>query len=165
MQPTVSTIPAALRALVAAARRAIPPAVIRGRTVPVTVTLGQPTRGQVGADDIVCIAFTGEPGEAAVTSTRERQQAAAAPDRESYQVACLASSWRGRHDDAEPVLDRTFEMINAFAAELAADQTLGGVVMTCRLTTDETAIMQTEQGATVVTRFTLSIEAFTSAGW
>ena len=164
MQPTVSTIPAALRALVAAARRAIPPAVIRGRTVPATVVLGQPNRGQVDADDIVCIAFTGEPGEAAVTTNREWQQGATAPYRESYQVACVASAWRGSADDPLPVLDRTFAMIDAVGAELARDQTLGGVVMTCRITSDETAITQTEHGVTTVTRFTVGVEAF-SGKW
>lgn len=153
MEPTVSTIPAALKALVAAAERANP--------APVVVTLGQPTRGQALADDVVCIAFTGEPEEAAVTSTRERRQGATAPDRESYDVQCIASSWRGASDDPVPVLDRTYEMIDAFARELAADQTLGGVVMSCWLAADATAQVQTERGATTVVRFTVHVEAYT----
>ena len=154
MYPTVSTVPACLKALVAAAERANPDAV---------VTLGQPTRGQALADDVICVAFTGEPEEAAVISSRERQQGATAPDRESYDVQCIASSWRGNSDDPIPVLDATFGLIDAFAAELAADQTLGGVVMTCRISADSTAQVQTDRGATTVGRFTVHVEAFTGA--
>lgn len=166
MQPTVSTIPACLKALTAAAERAIPPAQREGRTVPLAVVLGQPDRGQTGSDDIVCIAFTGEPGEAAVTSNREQEQGHTAPDRESYDVQCLSSSWRGQDDaTAQEVLDRAYEMVNALAAELAADATLGGAVGRTWISTDALAQAQTERGAVATVRFTVHVEAFTGGWW
>ncbi|PZG53129.1 hypothetical protein C1I98_06115 [Spongiactinospora gelatinilytica] len=161
MEPTVSTVPACLRALVAAAERAVPPRVVRGREVPVTVVLGQPNVGQMDSDEMVLIAFTGEPGDAAVTSTRTQRQATPAPDRESYDVTCLATSWHGHDDEPLPVLDRTYEMVNALAAELAADGTLGGVVGRTRISTDQLVQVQTDHGATAVLRFTVHVEAFT----
>lgn len=161
MPQVISTVPACLKALVAAAKRAVPPRTINRQAVPVTVVLGQPSRHQIDADDIICIAFTGEPAEAAVNSTRSQQQAATTPDRESYDVTCLASSWQGNDDDPEAVLDRTYEMVNALAAALAADTTLGGVAGRCRISTDALAQAQTERGACTVVRFTVHVEAFT----
>ncbi|RBQ21619.1 hypothetical protein DP939_02600 [Spongiactinospora rosea] len=163
MEPTISTVPACLRALVAAAERAVPPRIVRGREVPVTVVLGQPNVGQMDSDEMVLIAFTGEPGDPGVTSNRTQPQGVTAPDRESYDVICLATSWHGHDDQPLPVLDRTYEMVNALAAELAADGTLGGVVGRTRISTDQLVQVQTEQGAVALLRFTVHVEAFTRA--
>ncbi|HUR74452.1 MAG TPA: hypothetical protein VMZ00_09250 [Sporichthya sp.] len=150
MQPTVSTVPACLDALVAAAGRALPG---------VQVFDGQPSKDI--DDDLVLIGFTGEPGEAAVTSTRVQQQAATAPDRESYDVTCLASSWHGHDDDPASVRNRAYELVNLLAAELASDPTLGGTVGRSRISTNAFAQAQTERGATAVVRFVVHVEAFT----
>lgn len=152
MPRTVSTVPACLKALVATARRANPGA---------AVIDGQPEMHQVDADDILCIGFTGEPGEAAVESTRSQQQGTADPDRETYTVTCLAASWRGHDTDPEVVRDCAYDLINALAAELAVDPTLGGAVARTRLSTDQFAQAQTDRGATAVVRFTVAVEAFT----
>lgn len=151
-EPTVSTVPACLSALVAAARRALPG---------VQVVDGQPSDDI--DDDLLMVGFTGEPGEAAVTSTRAQQQGTPAPDRESYDVTCLAASWHGHHDDPVGVRVRAYELVNALAAELAADTTLGGTVGRSRISTDSFAQAQTERGATAVVRFVVHVEAFTRA--
>jgi len=145
----ISTVPACLDALVALARRALPG---------VQVVDGQPLDTD---PDIVCIGFTGEPGEAGVEVTRTRQQASITPDRESYDITCLASSWRGHQVDPKVVRDRTYELVDRIAAELAADPTLGGVALTTRISTDALAQEQTTRGAVAVVRFTIHVEAFT----
>lgn len=150
----VSTIPACLNALVAAATRAV-------QQIPgVMVVDGQPAMHQ-DADDIVCIAFTGSPGDAAVESTRAQQQATVRPDRESYTVTCLASSWRGAEVDPAAVRDGAYALVDALAAELATDPTLGNVVGRTRVSTESFAQAQTEGGAVAVVRFTVAVEAFT----
>ncbi|MGW0805268.1 hypothetical protein [Nonomuraea sp. NPDC002799] len=150
MPPTVSTVPACLEALVAAATRALPG---------VQVVDGQPNRDL--DDNLVMIAFTGEPGEQAVTSNRAQQQASTAPDRESYDVTCLAAAWGGHEDDPVPVRNTAYGFVNAIATELAADTTLGGVVGRSRISTDAFAQAQTERGAAAVVRFVVHVEAFT----
>lgn len=150
IQPTVSTVPACLSALVAATRRALPG---------VQVVDGQPYE-DIEAD-LIMIGFTGEPGEAAVTSNRSQPQGTPAPDRESYDVTCLASSWHGHQDDPDGVRRRAYELVNTVAYELAGDGTLGGTVGRSRISTDSFAQAQTERGATAVVRFVVHVEAFT----
>jgi hypothetical protein len=151
MPRTVSTIPACLKALVAAATRANPGAL---------VVDGQPAMHQ-DADDIICIGFTGDASEVAVESTRSQQQGTVDPDRESYAVTCLASSWKGREVDPEVVREAAYGFVNALAAELAVDPTLGGAVMRTRVSTDSLAQAQTEDGAVAVVRFVVAVDAFT----
>jgi hypothetical protein len=150
MPPTVSTVPACLDVLVAAAGRALPG---------VQVVDGQPYEDI--DDDLVMIGFTGEPGEVAVAVNRSQQQAATAPDRESYDVTCLAAAWGGDGENPAPVRNRAYGFVNALAAELASDPTLGGVVGRSRISTDAFAQAQTTKGATAVVRFVVHIEAFT----
>jgi hypothetical protein len=151
MLRAISTIPACLDALVAAATRALPN---------VMVVDGQPAIGQ-DADDIVLIGFTGEPGDTAVESTRSQQQGTTDPDRESYDITCLASSWAGSEDDPKVVRDRAYELVNGIAAELAAAPTLGGAVGRTRISTNAFAQGQTDRGAVAVVRFVVHVEAFT----
>lgn len=150
MLPTVSTIPACLDALVAAAKRALPG---------VQVVDGQPVEDIGG--DLVCIAFTGEPGEASVEVSRERQQGATAPDRESYDIVSVAYAWAGDQHDPAVVRNRAFDLINRIAAEVAADQTLGGTVMAAWISATAYAPEQTRMGAAAYVRWTTHIEAFT----
>lgn len=152
MPDTVSTIPACLDALVAAARRALP-------GPDVQVTDGQPVDDI--SDDIMCIGFTGDPDDVAVQSTRTQRQGTPDPDRESYDITCLASSWAGQEHDPKPVRDRAYGLVNALAAELASDPTLGRAVGRCRISTDSFAQGQTDRGAVAVVRFVVHVEAFT----
>lgn len=150
VQPTVSTIPACLDALVAAARRALP-----GKQV----VDGQPFEDI--DDDLICIGFTGTPGEAAVAETRSRRQGSTSPDRESYDITSVAYAWAGEQTDPKTVRDMAFGFVNAIAAELAADQTMGGVVMTISLRTASYAPEQTRDGAAAYVQFVAHVEAFT----
>jgi len=147
-----STIPAALDALKAAAEFALSGQIVQ-------ILDGGPV---TQADqNLMCIGFTGVQGEAAVTVTNFSGGAASAPNRESYDVICLASSWLGEQHEPKPVRDRVFELVDALAAELARDKTLGGAVMTSRMFTTALIPEQTTKGAVATVRFTVHIEAFT----
>ncbi|WP_327047289.1 hypothetical protein OG320_05190 [Microbispora sp. NBC_01189] len=151
MPQVVSTVPAVLDAIVAAARRALQDA---------EVVDGQPVKGQEDAADIVCIGFTGEPGEAAVQSTRTREQMATDPDRESYTITCLASSWRGHETDPKAVRDAAYALIDGVVGALATDQVLAELVMRAMLTTEAFAPEQTTRGAVATVQFQIHIDAY-----
>ncbi|MFD0885756.1 hypothetical protein ACFQ08_14490 [Streptosporangium algeriense] len=148
MPQTVSTIPAVLEALVAAATRALPD---------VQVVDGQPI---TASPDILCIGFTGEPGEPAVESTRTREQVTTDPERESYEITCLAAVLRGE-TDAAAVRVLAYEMVSVLAGELAGDPTLGGVCGRTQITTEALAQEQTTKGAQAVVRFVIAVDAWT----
>lgn len=148
MPQSVSTIPAVLDALVAAARRVLPG---------VQVVDGQPLAAE---QEIVCVGFTGEPGETSVENIRTREQVTLDPDRESYEITCLAAVLRGE-TDAAAVRARVYEMVSALASELATDPTLGGVCGRTQLTTEDLAQEQTKQGAQAIVRFVISVDAWT----
>lgn len=149
MAATTSTIPACLDALVQAARSAL---------AGVQVIDGQPA--ETLEPDVLMIGFTGQPSEAAVTSTLTREVYARSPDREQYDIACLASSWRG-DTDPKVVRDRAFELVDAVTGVLADDQTLGGVVLRARLSAGSVIPEQTTDGATCTIGFTVHVDAFT----
>ncbi|GAB1823576.1 hypothetical protein [Herbidospora sp. RD11066] len=149
---SISTVPACLDALVAAARRAHPDADA------VDVVDGQPVKGTL--DDVICIGFTSEPGEAAVQSALSRTQMATTPDQEAYDVTCLASSWAGEQVDPVIVRDRAYALVNGLATYLAQDPTLGDVVARARISTEAFAQEQTTRGAVATVQFVVHVDAF-----
>jgi hypothetical protein len=150
MAATTSTVPACLDALVQAARDELPG---------VQVIDGQPVEEL--APDVVMIGFTGQPSEAAITSTLTREVYARSPDREQYDIACLASSWRG-DTDPKAVRDRAFELVDAVTGALADDQTLGGAVLRARLSAESVIPEQTTDGAVCTVGFTVHVDAFST---
>lgn len=142
---SVSTAPAVLDALVAGLTTAVPD---------VQVTDGQPI---VTADDVICVGFGGE-GEPAVESTRTREQLTLEPDRESYDITCLASSWTGA-TAVRPVRARAYELLEAVAAYLLANPRVGGV-LSARLSAERLIQEQTENGAAATVQFTVHVDAF-----
>lgn len=147
---SVSTVPAVLDALVTLTRLALPE---------VQVLDGGPHRDT--DPDVIAIGFTGEPGQVAVEDARTREQLATAPDRERYEITCLASSWKGEEHDAKAVRDRCYGMLDVLAAELERDQRLGGLVNRARLSVADFAPEQTNKGAVATVRFTIAVDAFT----
>lgn len=138
----ISSIPAVLDALVAAWTVALPD---------VQVVEGQPVTTQ---PDVICIGFTGTPGESAVAVQTSGRMA----DMESYDILCLFSSWNGS-TDAKRVRDRAFEMIEAANTDLARDRRLGGAAMRAWMTVAEVAPEQTTKGAVCTVRVTVHVEA------
>src|SRR6478752_9741054 len=113
---SVSLVPEALVALVAVTRDALASAGTDAQ--PVQVLYGQPVT--TTEDDVVAIGFTGVPGEAAVESTRTREQLTTDPDREAFEITCLASSWRG-DDSMQQVVDRVYQFINLINDSIQED--------------------------------------------
>ena len=153
----MSTIPAALDALVALAERAHPD---------VQVLDGGPTVEV--KDDVIAIGYSGSENQPDVQSTLTREQLELEPDLERYDVMCMASAWRGdAHRDGKPdartVRVRAFELLAGFRDELARDSRLGGVVMLAWLSTLEVVADQTKKGPVCTIRFQVHIDAFAVA--
>lgn len=149
----VSTVPAVLDRLVELARLTVDD--------PEQVVDGQPVRDIT--NDVILIGFTGEPGEEAVTDTRTRGQMSSDPDKESYEITCLASSWKGREVHAKPPRDGAYELVDALNDELMRTPNLGmaGTVMRARLVTVGLTQQQTTDGATATVRFVIAVSAYT----
>lgn len=148
----ISTVPAVLDKLVELAGSALSP---------VQVLDGRPIRDI--DREAVSIGYTEDPNEPAVENTRDRAQASTSPDQERFEVKCAAWVWLGAEVSAKAVRDRAYELVDTFAAAIAADQTLGlqGTVMRAMLATVALEQDQTDKGATAVLRFVVSVHAFT----
>ncbi|MFG3439933.1 hypothetical protein ACGF0J_22020 [Nonomuraea sp. NPDC047897] len=151
----MSTIPAALDALVALAERAWPD---------VQVLDGGPTVEV--RNDVIAIGYSGSATEPDIRSTLAREQLDMQPDLERYDVMCMVSAWRGDahrggRPDARTVRERAFELLAGVRDELARDSRLGGTVMMSRLSTIDVVADQTKAGPVCTIRFIVHIDAFT----
>lgn len=113
----MSTIPAALDALVANISAAMPD---------VQVLDGQPAEDL--QDQVVVVGWTMERVSVAADLSRE---SAGVDDREQYDIACYLNVVDGT-TVSKTVRDRVFALYDTLVAELRRDQTLGGVVMRAR---------------------------------
>jgi hypothetical protein len=155
----VSTIPAALDALVALAERSRP-------DPDVQVLDGGPTVEV--ENDVIAIGYSGSVGQPDVQSRLTGEQLDLEPDREAYDVWCLFSAWRGDahrggQPDAQTVRRRAFELLARFRDELARDSRLGGTVMMARLSTVDVTADQTRNGPVCTIRAVVHIDAFAVA--
>lgn len=141
----VSSVPAVLSALVESLNAAL-------TDDQTQIIDGQPVTDP--APDVIAVGFTGIPGEAGVESVLGGRGG----DMESYDIHCLASSWRGATDPVV-VRERAFALVGAVALELARDQSLGGLVMRARVSARALASEQTTEGATATVAFTVHVEA------
>lgn len=151
----MSTIPAALDALVALAERAWPD---------VQVLDGGPTVEV--RNDVIAIGYSGSATEPDVRSTLAREQLDMQPDLERYDVMCMVSAWRGDahrsgRPDARTVRERAFELLAGVRDELARDSRLGGTVMLARMSTLDVVADQTKAGPVCTIRFVVHVDAFT----
>lgn len=151
----MSSIPAALDALVALAERAWPD---------VQVLDGGPTVEV--KDDVIAIGYSGSVSEPDVRSTMTVEQLAMEPDRESYDVMCMASAWRGDahrggKPDSRTVRMRAFELLAGIRDELAKNSRLDGAVMMARMSTLDVVLDQTRSGPVCTVRWVVHVEAYT----
>jgi hypothetical protein len=151
----MSSIPAAIDALVALAERAHPD---------VQVLDGGPTVEV--KDDVIAIGYSGSVSEPDVRTTMTVEQLAMEPDRESYDVMCMASAWRGDahrggKPDSRTVRERAFELLAGIRAELAKNSRLDGAVMMARMSTLDVVLDQTKAGPVCTIRFVVHVEAYT----
>ncbi|MGH3097873.1 MAG: hypothetical protein ACRDMV_17970 [Streptosporangiales bacterium] len=144
-----STVPAAVEALVAAFTDALPDAVVRDGPV---VTSS-------GAQEVVTVGYTGTEGENAVEGTLRVQGLAVSPSRETYTVWCAASVARGSGDIAK-ARAAAYGLLAGCGAALAADQTLGGPVMSARLGDARLVQSKTPKSAAVTVVFGVDVDAY-----
>jgi hypothetical protein len=156
MPSVVSTAPACIDALVTLMRAVLP----QEGDDAVRVFDGGPVRESEVTDDVVCIGYSPE-DDSVVTDTRTVEQMESSPDTERYDITGLASSWQGGKIDAKTVRDRAYGLVDMLAAQLAADQTLGGVVMRARVSSTSLGQSQTSKGATATVTYTISVLAST----
>lgn len=143
----MSAVPAALDALVA---------LFGARLSGTQVVDGPPTVDVAG--DVVAVGLTpGEPADVQSTETI----AGLAAVRESFDVLCLARSWSG-DDGVKAQRDRTYRLVAAAKAAVAADESLGGVVTRARFAGSSYSPWRTERGQLVVdVTFRVSVDSFT----
>lgn len=150
MSDVISPLPAALDALLQAVRLALPDEVL--------VLDGGPVKED--APDMVMIGFNGEPGTEAIAISRTGADYGRRSDAETYDITCLASSWRGEND-AKTVRDQAFTLVDLISGELKRDRQLGDTVTRTHLTVAGVAPLQSSKGARCTVRFTIHIDAFT----
>lgn len=153
----MSTIPAALDALVAVAERAWPN---------VQVLDGGPTTRV--ENDVIAIGYSGTVSEPDVRSTMTREQLDLEPDLERYDVMCMASAWRGDahrggKPDAKTCRDKAFRLLEGVRDELARDPQLGGAVGLTRMSTLDVIFDQSPDGPVCTVRFVVHVDAFAVA--
>lgn len=149
MPNSVSPLPAALDALLQALTLALPDGV--------QLVDGQPVKTEY--PDIVMIGFNGEPGTEAITISREPADYGRHADHETYEISCLASSYRGG-TDAKLVRDRAFELVSIISAELDRDQTIGETVAQSYVSIGGVAPVMATTGAVCTVRFNIHADAF-----
>lgn len=148
----VSTIPSVLAEIVRIAE---------ANLENVAVSDGAPVPPMETTPDIICIGFTGDPDDEAVTTDRERNQLSNMPDMETYEITCLSSSWRGHEKSMARVRQHAFDMIDVLNSAFAADTTLGGRAMRVRILSGAVIQDQTDKGAVCTVRFIIRVEAVT----
>lgn len=82
------------------------------------------------------------------------------PDREKFTVTCLAAVLNGAND-VRAARNRAYELLGFAAEALAADRTLGGVVMRAHLQDVQLTQPQTQHGAEARLLFTVACDAYT----
>lgn len=142
----MSTVPAALDALVATAVAVMP-----GVRVEDGPWINRPE-----APDVIAIGWTPDEGEAVEF---DEQPAGLDASQESYDVVCLASSWSGDLSMSARRA-RVDALVETLRGELRRDPTLGGVVARAVLTTLALNQYQTGQGCEATEMFTVHIDAF-----
>lgn len=155
---SVSTVPPVLDELVVRAGLAVEPMTLPDKP-PVQVLDGGPHKDT--DPEVVAVAFTGVAGEAAVENTLTVEQMTAEPNREQYDVTCLASVWLGEQVDPKLVRDRLYALLDAIAAEINRDQTLNGLLMRARVASQALAQQQTGKGAVATVRYVVHCDGYT----
>lgn len=149
-----STVPAALTALLTAMEAAPGLEGVDVRDGPVV--------SSTAAAEAVIVGWYGQAGdELAVDGTITQEGLAAQPDREQYVIRCAALVLNGSAD-MTAARARAYELAAACGAAVAADRTLGGIVMSAYVTSQSLLQQQREKGALATVEFGVGCDAFTT---
>lgn len=150
-----STAPAALAALLAALQAA--PAL----AAPVDVRDGLKV-GNSAATDAVIVGWNGKPGEAlAIDATTGMEGLSGDPDREQYTIACAALSLNGA-GDMTAARAGAYALLSAAGAAIAANRTLGGVVLRAGIVSHSLLQEPVQAGARATVQFGVGVDAYTA---
>lgn len=125
---TVSTIPSTIDALVALANNVATKFADAGTKIQVFDTAGTSD----GTPTQLVIGSGGAGSVDGVEDTETLSGLRVDRDNENYSVLCLVSTWVG-DGGFKPPRDLAYAVIDAFHDEIAADKTLGRVVMSARI--------------------------------
>ena len=153
--PYYSSVPAVLPALVAAFK-GWPSLGVAG----VPVRYG-PELTQASGAEAVAVGYTGDANEDVVTGTASPEGMAVLPDRERYAVLC-AIEVIDQGAVMPAAVDRAYALHAACGQAIAADHTLGRVVLRASLGIGSLQMQQTSAGALARVVFPVNIDAFTS---
>lgn len=149
-----STLPAAIDALVAVLKAA-----------PSMAGVGLKDGPRVEADWTDAVITVGYRDEENNGTSAEAQLAneglGVQPDREHFDILCAASALNGDAEQVATVRRRAYELLSIVGGVLAADKTLGGVVMSASIGEHTLRQDQTSAGAAATVLFTVSCDAFT----
>ena len=150
-----SSVPAAVAAIVAAFRTS---AALGLAGVPVR---DGPQLVQATDTEAVAVGYTGDQHEDVVTGAASPEGLAVLPDRERYAVTCAAEVLDVGSDIAAARI-RAYQLHAACGAAIAADHTLGRVVLRASLGIGSLQQQQTAGGALARVVFPVNIDAYTS---
>lgn len=114
-----------------------------------------------GINEAITVGYVDDTDETAVTGSMEYEGLAVAPLRETYSIRCAASVRNGAKD-ITAARSRAYELLAAVGGALAADKTLGGVVLSARIGDMTLSQDQTSRGADVVLAFNVDCDAYTT---
>ncbi|MGH3094569.1 MAG: hypothetical protein ACRDMV_01045 [Streptosporangiales bacterium] len=144
---TETTIQGCLDALVAAFRTALPDSdVIDG-----------PILQPPSTSDVLTVGYDEDEDTRSVQT--ERIIAGLNSEQESYDIACVASSWSGG-TDVKPVRDSAAGMYSTVVQTLNTDPSVNGAVTRARVSFNTLDQVQAEGGCGVSVRFTIHVDAF-----
>lgn len=153
--PYYSSVPRVLPALVAAFK-GWPSLGVAG----VPVRYG-PELTQASGSEAVAVGFTGDANEDVVTGTASPEGMAVLPDRERYAVMC-AIEVIDPGSDIPAAVDRAYALHAACGAAIAADHSLGKVVLRASVGIGSLQMQQTASGALARVVFPVNVDAFTA---
>lgn len=145
-----STVPDALNALVSTFAAAVPD----------TAVIDGPTVGSRGLSEAVVVGWTGGDNDTAVEANLAPGDLSVISDREQYTVHCMVSALNGA-SSISAARGRVYALFALLGAALAADPSLGGVVMTSRMVSGNLSQEQAQQGAIADLLFDVECDAFT----
>ncbi|MFI1767520.1 hypothetical protein ACH41H_36485 [Streptomyces sp. NPDC020800] len=115
---------------------------------------------QARITEVVTVAYTGEDGASDAEALVQREGLGGNPDREQLTIRCVAAVLTGG-TNLKAARARAYELFTAAATAIAADRTLGGVVMSAMVSAHQLTQGQIDQGAQAAITFTVTCDAYT----
>lgn len=115
---------------------------------------------QARLTEVLSVGYTGEDDQTDAEATVVTEGAGGNPDREQINIRCVAAV-AGGSTDLPAVRKRAYEIFGAAASAIAANRTLGGVVMRAWISTHSLMQGQTDQGAQAAVTFTVTGDGYT----